>query len=147
MPLCQYQLLPTTYGPSFTDPVSPYWSLLFLKVYQLLFHLSTNNRTFDHNAEQSSVYFRPNQEPRDRWLLMVLQWPLLFRLMPLRCSQAFLWTQKGFKAEKGDKREQQPRLSPFSDSPFLPCSYLLMSECPEPCHGEAKSPAFPVSEK
>lgn len=90
------------------------------------------------------VYFWPNQEPRDGWLLEVFQWPLLFRNSPMLS----LWTQMSycsFKTRKVNKRE--PTATCFSFS--LPCIHslccLLTADCPEPCPMPAKSPAFSVS--
>lgn len=84
------------------------------------------------------VYFWPNQEPRDGWLLEAFQWPLLFRNSP-RLSCEHKWATVASKQGRGTKGSQQPNFSPFHSPAFTPWAVclLLIAQSPVPCQQRA----------
>lgn len=128
------------YQSNWLLPISPFLqspsvSVVFVNKQESTWPQCWNNR---------GLSFWPNLEPRGRWLLMVLQWLLRFKLMPQRFSLPFPVNTKGLLQPQNRERGWQGATVtsfPFYCPVFLHVAVCL-PDCPEPCHMAGERPCF-----
>lgn len=152
MPTFQNQPLPTAHGPSFTNPVGPYSSLLSLWpisqyciCQQMREHLATQ-------LKMIGVYISDQTSERQ----MIINGASVALHVQADASEillAFTWERK--RADTASKQgngmiESSGAMATsllFLLHCFPPCSCLLKSDFPEPCHTAAEALLFQSLEK